>query len=47
MLLSKHYDLQKSLFGKIVFDDYFHKIKTSPGRMNDDDDSNDAKLYNI
>ena len=47
MLLSKHYDLQKSLFGEIVFDDYFHKIKTTPGRMKDDDDTNDAKIYKI
>jgi hypothetical protein len=27
MIMSKHYDLQKSLFGEIVFDDDFHKIK--------------------
>jgi hypothetical protein len=26
--MSKQYDLQKSLFGEIVFDDDFHKIKT-------------------
>jgi hypothetical protein len=27
MCMSKHYELQKSLFGEIVFDDDFHKIK--------------------
>ena len=27
IFMSKHYDLQKSLFGEIVFDDDFHKIK--------------------
>jgi hypothetical protein len=35
MFMSKHYDLQKSLFGEIVFDDDFHKNKTTPCRMND------------
>jgi hypothetical protein len=47
MLLSKQYDLQKSLIGEIVFDDYFHTIKTTPGRMNDDNDGNDAKICKI
>jgi hypothetical protein len=50
MFVSKHYGLQKSLFGEIVFDDDFHKIKTTPGRMNDDDDFNNAKtckIYNV
>ena len=32
IFMSKHYDLQKSLFGEIVFDDDFHKIK----KLNDD-----------
>ena len=42
MFMSKHYGLQKSLFGEIVCDDDFHKIKTTPGRMNDDGDFNNA-----
>ena len=44
MFMSKHYDLQKSLFGEIAFDDDFHKIKTTPCRMNDDDDFNNANI---
>ena len=47
MVVSKHYDLQKSLFGEIVFDNDFHKIKTPPGRMNDDGDFNNTKIYKI
>jgi hypothetical protein len=43
--MSKNYHLQKSLFGEIVFDDNFHKIKTTPGR--NDDDFNNAKIYKI
>jgi hypothetical protein len=43
MFMSKHYGLQESLFGEIVFDDDFHKIKTTHGRMNDDGDFNNAK----
>jgi hypothetical protein len=43
--MSKHYDLQKILFGEIVFDDDFHEIITTPGRMNDDDDFDNAKIY--
>jgi hypothetical protein len=46
-IISKHCNLQKSLFGEIVFDDYFQKIKTTPGRMNDDDDFNIANIYKI
>jgi hypothetical protein len=46
LFMSKHYHLQKSLFGEIVFDDDFHRIKTTPGR-NDDDDINNAKIYKI
>ncbi len=45
MFMSKHYDLQKILFGEIVFDDDFHEIITTPGRMNDDDDFDNAKIY--
>jgi hypothetical protein len=34
--MSKRYDLQKSLFGEIVFDDDLRIKKTTPGCMNDD-----------
>jgi hypothetical protein len=34
-------------FGEIVFDNDFHKLKTTPGRMNDDDDLYNAKIYKI
>ena len=47
MFKSKHYELQKSLFGEIVFDDDFHEIITTPGRMNDDDDFDNAKIYKM
>jgi hypothetical protein len=43
-IISKHCNLQKSLFGEIVFVDDFQKIKTTPGRMNDDDDFNSANI---
>ena len=46
IFMSKHYVLQKSSFGEIVFDDDFHKINTTPGRINDDDDfNNPIKIY--
>ena len=35
----------KNLYGEILFDDNFHKIKTKPGR--NDDDFNNAKMYKI
>ena len=38
MFMSKRYDLQKSLFGEIVFDDDFHKIKKLNDDINDYDD---------
>ena len=38
ILMSQHYDLQKSLFGEIVFDDDFHKIKKLNDDINDYDD---------
>jgi hypothetical protein len=43
VFMSKHYDLQKSLFGEIVFDDDFHKIKRMHDCTSDDDDFNNAK----
>jgi hypothetical protein len=46
--MSKHYYLQKSLFGEIVFDDDFHKIKKINDDINDDDDDfNNGKIYKI
>ena len=47
MLMSRYCHLQKSLFDEIVFDDDFHKNKTTPGRMNDDNDFNNANMYKI
>jgi|688.fasta_scaffold2342008_1 hypothetical protein len=43
MFMSKHYDLQQSLFGEIVFDD-FDKIKKLNHDINDDD-FNNGKTY--
>ena len=45
--MSRHCDLQKPLFGGIVFDDYFHKIKRTPDRISDDDDFNNGKIHKI
>ena len=48
MFMSKHYDLQKSLFGEnIFFDDDFDKIKKINDDINDDDDDdfNNGKIY--
>ena len=46
--MSKHYDLQKSLFGEIVFDDDFHKIKRIRDCTSDDnDDFNNVKIYKM
>ena len=45
LCLILHYHVQESLFGEIVFDDDFHEIITTPGRMNDDDDFDNAKIY--
>ena len=47
VFMSKHYDVQKKLFGEIVFHNDFHNIKTTPGRMKDDDDFKHAKIYKI
>jgi hypothetical protein len=35
------------LFFDLAFDDDFHKIKTTPCRMNDDDDFNNANICKI
>ena len=47
MFMSRHCDLQKPLFGGIVFDDYFHKIKRTPDRISDDDDFSNDKICKI
>jgi hypothetical protein len=45
--MSKHYDLQKILVGEIVFDDEYDKIKQAPGRISDDDDFHNGKIYKV
>jgi len=47
MFMSKHYDLQKILVGEIVFDDEYDKIKQAPGRISDDDDFHNGKIYKV
>jgi hypothetical protein len=48
MFMSKHYYLQKSVFGEIVFDDDFHKIKRIRDCTSDDnDDFNNVKIYKM
>ena len=47
MFMSKHCDFQKSLFGDIIFDDEYTKIKQTPDRISDDDDFDDCKIYKI
>jgi hypothetical protein len=42
MFMSKHYDFQKILFGEIVFDEAYSKIKQKLGRISDDDDFNNG-----
>ena len=45
--MSKHQDLQKILFGEIVFDNDFRKIKTKQDDVKDDDDFNNGNIYKI
>ena len=47
MFISKHQDLQKILFGEIVFDNDFHKIKKIHDDVKDDDDFNNGKIYKM
>jgi hypothetical protein len=47
MFMSKHQDLQKILFGEIVFDNDFRKIKTKQDDVKDDDDFNNGNIYKI
>jgi hypothetical protein len=45
--MSKHCDFQKSLFGDIIFDEEYTRIKQTPDRISDDDDFDDGKIYKI
>ena len=47
MFLSKHHDLQKTLFGEIVFDDNFRKILKLQNDVKENDDFKNAKIYKI
>jgi hypothetical protein len=47
MFMSRHCDLQNTLFGGIVFDDDFHKIKRTSDRISDDDGFSNDKMYKI
>ena len=47
MFMSKHQDLQKTLFGEIVFDNDFHKIRKIQDDVKENDYFNDAKIYKI
>jgi hypothetical protein len=46
-MLSKHHDLQKQLFGEIVFDDDFCKILKLQNDVKENDDLKNAKIYKI
>ena len=46
-MLSKHHDLQKILFGEIVFDDDFRKILELQNDVKENDDFKNAKIYKI
>ena len=47
MFMSKHQDLQKILFGHIVFDNDFRKIKKIQDDVKDDDDFDNGKIHKI
>ena len=47
MFISKHQDLQKILFGEIVFDNDFHMIKKIQDDVKDDDDFSNGKKYKM
>jgi hypothetical protein len=47
MFSSKHHDLQKILFGEIVFDDDFRKILKLQNDVKENDDFKNAKIYKI
>jgi hypothetical protein len=45
--MSKHQDLQKILFGEIVFDNDFRKIKKIQDDVKDNDNFDDGNIYKI
>ena len=47
IFMSKHQDLQKKLFGEIVFHNDFHKIRKIQDDVKENDYFNDAKIYKI
>jgi hypothetical protein len=47
MFSSKYHDLQKTLFGEIVFDDDFCKILKLQNDVQKNDDFKNAKIYKI
>ena len=47
MFSSEHHDLQKILFGEIVFDDDFRKILKLQNDVKENDDFKNAKAYKI
>ena len=47
VFLSKHHDLEKKLFGEIVFDDDFCKIGKLQNDVKENDDFINAKIYKI
>ena len=47
MFSSKHHDLQKILFGEIVFDDDFRKFLKLQNDVKGNDDFKNAKIYKI
>jgi hypothetical protein len=47
MVMSKHQDLQQILFGEIVFDNDFRKIKKIQDDVKNNDDFNYGQIYMI
>jgi hypothetical protein len=45
MFSSKHHDLQKILFGEIVFDDDFRKIVNIQNDVKENDDFKNTNIY--
>ena len=45
MFSSKHHDLQKILFGEIVFDDDFRKIVKMQNDVKENDDFKNTNIY--
>ena len=45
--ISKHRQIQKVLFGKIVLDNDFRKLKKTQNDVNSNDDFHNGKIYKI